>query len=288
MDRATFLAERRKGIGSSDVAPILGLSPWKSALSVYLDKIGESLADDISPAMEWGIRKEPVIAAAIIDKYGWELSKPTTMTHRNFGFLLASPDRMTDKGEVIEIKTARTDEGWGEVETADVPEHYWLQVQHQLEVADADTCWVFVLIGSSDFRRYRVQRDAGYLPAVIEPLAEFWESVQSRTPMEPDWASPLALRSVEQLHKHRTGERAILPVEAARLASEYERLGEEAKALEEQRGTVKARLIHAMGGAEFGMLPDGRSIVRRSVEREAYTVKATNYYSFRIQKEKKR
>jgi putative phage-type endonuclease len=286
LSRKEFLEARRAGIGSSDVAPILGLSPWKSALSVYLDKIGESADQPMTPPQEWGVRAEPMIAAAIIDKYGWELSKPLTMKHRSFGFLIASPDRMTDKGDVIEIKTARTDDGWGEAETADVPEHYWLQVQHQLEVADADTCWVFVLIGSSDFRRYRVQRDPGYLPAVIEPLAEFWESVQSRTPMEPDWSSPLALRSVERLHKHRAGDRVALSAEAARLASEYERLGEEAKAIEEQRGTVKARLIHAMGGAEFGMLPDGRSIVRRSVEREAYTVKATNYYSFRIQKGK--
>jgi predicted phage-related endonuclease len=167
---------------------------------------------------------------------------------------------------------------------------YWLQVQHQIEVLhktyEVDEAFVFVLIGSSDFRRYRVPRDEGYLPAVIDPLAEFWNAVETKTAPDPDWSSPLALEAVERLHKHRAGERVELPAEAKTWATVYESLGESIKAQEEQRRTVKARLIHAMGGAEFGMLPDGRSIVRRNVQREAYTVKATDYYSFRIQKGK--
>ena len=32
-------AKRIKGIGGSDTAAILGLSPWKTAVDVYLDKV---------------------------------------------------------------------------------------------------------------------------------------------------------------------------------------------------------------------------------------------------------
>ena len=40
MDHALWLEERRKGIGGSDVAAIMGLSPWKTAYQVYQDKRG--------------------------------------------------------------------------------------------------------------------------------------------------------------------------------------------------------------------------------------------------------
>ena len=121
MSRTEFLEKRRSGIGASDVAPIMGLSPWKSALSVYLDKV-EPLADEpLSPPLEWGIRKEPVIAAAIADHYPqWEISRLSAIVHKDHDFLAASPDRINGNGELIEIKTARDDRNWGEIGRAHV------------------------------------------------------------------------------------------------------------------------------------------------------------------------
>ena len=34
-NRETFLLERKLGIGGSDIAPIMGLSPWCTPLDVY-------------------------------------------------------------------------------------------------------------------------------------------------------------------------------------------------------------------------------------------------------------
>ena len=42
MDRTEWLAERRKGVTSTDIAAIAGQSPWATALDVYLDKLGLS------------------------------------------------------------------------------------------------------------------------------------------------------------------------------------------------------------------------------------------------------
>lgn len=44
IDRADWLAARRTGIGGSDVAPILGLSKWRSPLDVYMVKRGKRAA----------------------------------------------------------------------------------------------------------------------------------------------------------------------------------------------------------------------------------------------------
>ena len=34
--------DKTKGIGGSDVAAIRGVSPWRTPLQIYLEKIGES------------------------------------------------------------------------------------------------------------------------------------------------------------------------------------------------------------------------------------------------------
>ena len=41
-DRESWLRERRRGIGGSDIGAILGLNKYRSPLDVYLDKIGDA------------------------------------------------------------------------------------------------------------------------------------------------------------------------------------------------------------------------------------------------------
>jgi putative phage-type endonuclease len=285
VNRTEFLEGRRKGIGSSDVAPVLGLSPWGSPLTVYLDKIGQPESDELSPPLEWGIRKEAVIAAAVMDKTGWSLEKVPTATHRHFDFLIASVDRVNQDGDIIEIKTSGFTQGWGEPETDDVPEHVWLQVQHQLEVLDqTDTAWVYVLIGSCDFRRYRVERDPEYLETVIDPLTEFWKCVESRTPPEIDFADANALAAVQRLYQPKPGTMKVLEPEAVSLVEQYADLGTEITRMGKERDAIKARLIAELGDFETGLLTDGRHVRRKLTERKGYVVEPSTYFDFRILK----
>src|SRR5262245_52949583 len=61
IDRAAWLEARRKGIGASEIAAVLGISPWESPFSLYWRKVN---GWDYEPSseMEWGTRLEPVIA----------------------------------------------------------------------------------------------------------------------------------------------------------------------------------------------------------------------------------
>lgn len=295
MNRQQFLEDRQKGIGSSDVAPILGLSKWSTAIDVYLSKV-QPWTDQgkMEPQLEWGLRKEPAIAAAIVDHYGWRLDRvESVFRHPKYEFLAANPDRlvvaksgvmMPKVRECCEIKTAAYPSDWGEIDTAEIPQDYWLQAQHQLEVCDLDVCWVFVLIGACDFRRYRVERDPGYLELVLEPLQEFWGKVQAKTPPDPDWAHPKTLDSIKALYKPQPGKTVELDASAQNLVEHYESVSKEIKELERIKDESKAKLIEAMGGAELGILPSGQKITYRTVSRAGYTVEPTTYADFRIKK----
>lgn len=296
IERTAWLEERRKGIGSSDVAPVLGLSPWRTALDVYLDKVSPvKESSKMAPYLEWGIRHEPSMAAAVMDHYGWKLGKTPTTIHREHRFLIASPDRVRLDGdgvnEIVEFKTSRMGDGFGEPETAEVPDYYWLQCQHLLEVFretyESQVCWLFVLIGGSDFRRYRIARDEAYLPTVLDSLEEFWKRVEDRNPPEPDWQHESTVQAVRRMYDHKPNSSIELDSFAKIQADEYERLGGEIKDLSFKREESKARLIVAMQGHENGLIEDGRVVVNREIQVSGYTVQPFSKPDFRIKKGKK-
>lgn len=289
MDRQAFLEKRQKGIGSSDVAAILGLSPWKTALDVYLDKVTEVVSEPMAPALEWGIRLEPAIAAAVADTTGWKVSKQETLTHAERPYLIASIDRVNQFGEPIEIKSASRADGWGEAETADIPEQYWVQVQHQLEVIHSnyresgpEVAWVFVLIGHHDFRRYRVPRDPTYLANFGDLLSDFWQCVEGGFPPEPDWSHATTIDAIQRLHRPIAGEVKQFGEDEDDLAREYDQATEQIKEANLRRDEAKARLLMALGSAEVGELPDGRMVTQKIIKRKAYEVKAGEYTRFEI------
>ena len=48
MTREDWLEERKKGIGGSDAATILGLNPYKTTIELWEEKTGRKDAPDIS------------------------------------------------------------------------------------------------------------------------------------------------------------------------------------------------------------------------------------------------
>src|SRR4051812_14685969 len=61
-DRDKWLIARRQGIGGSDVAAVLGVSPWRSALALYVEKISAEPPDEKSSEIaDWGRHFEPLI-----------------------------------------------------------------------------------------------------------------------------------------------------------------------------------------------------------------------------------
>ena len=287
-ERIQWLEARRSGIGSSDAPALLGVCPWQTALDVYHTKVDTSVpVDRMSNAMEWGHRLEPVVAGKAIDSHGWTLGKPGLLRHSDYPFLLATPDRVNQFGEVVEIKTTGSRDGWGEPETDEIPMNVWVQVQHQLAVASSidervELAWVCVLIGGSDYRRYRVPRNPVYLETALPAYRDFWQAVESRTPPPPQWDHSNVVGSLKSLRPEDGKDAVELGDKAITLADLYASLGAEASGIRDEREAIQAKLIELLGTASVGLLPDGRRITRREVTRKAYHVEETTYVDFRI------
>ncbi len=91
-----WLAERRTGLGGSDVAAILGLSKWKTPLDVYLDKIGEG-SEDPDDEKRRTFARGHAMEPTIVDEYARTLPEGVTIVEYptvHDGCLLANVDRL--------------------------------------------------------------------------------------------------------------------------------------------------------------------------------------------------
>lgn len=183
---AEQLRERRKGIGGSDCAAVMGLSRWRTPLDCYLDKRGESEPIEESEAMFWGTTLEPVIRQRYSDVTGLEVLMPSGIIyHKDYPFMLATLDGFTPCRRIVEIKTARYSSEWGEPGSDEIPIEYMAQVQHYMAVTGFEVADVAVLIGGSDFRIYEVPADRELQAMMIQKEREFWGLVEAGTPPDP-------------------------------------------------------------------------------------------------------
>jgi putative phage-type endonuclease len=184
--KRVFEMTRSKGIGGSDVAPILGLSPWKTAYQVYQEKIGESDGVPDNPQMAYGRMMEPTIRQWYSNETGRSVTVPeTVLAHPKHPFVLGSLDGITQDRRVIEIKTARSGSDWGEPGTDQIPTYYMPQVQQYMMVTGYVLCDVVVSISGTMPRIFEVPADAELQAMILEADIDFWRMVQDRTPPDP-------------------------------------------------------------------------------------------------------
>lgn len=188
LSREQWLEERKKGIGGSDSAAVLGLSKWKSPYQVWCDKKGYNpLESSDNASLFWGRTLEPVIRQHYSDITGYSVAETEIYFMPNHDYIFATVDGLVieDPDRILEIKTSRTAEGWGEPETDQIPVEYLCQCQHYMMVYNRHITDVAVLIGGSDFRIYHVEASTEVQNHLLREYAEFWELVKNDTPPEP-------------------------------------------------------------------------------------------------------
>jgi len=190
--------DRRKYLGGSDVAGILGISPWKTPLDVYLDKIQpRSEEPDRNKARVFarGKRMEPYVIDLLAEEEGLEIiGRGNRYIDKQHNFLAAEIDAETADGNNVEIKTVSPFKAkeWGEEQTDEIPVHYTAQVMHGLMVTGRSTCVLGVLIGGDDFRVYRVERDDELIETIRAREVAFWQRIEQQLPPEPSTVSDIA------------------------------------------------------------------------------------------------
>ncbi|MCP4363337.1 MAG: hypothetical protein GY796_35505 [Chloroflexi bacterium] len=243
-----WLEDRRLGIGGSDIGAILGLSPYRTPLDVYLDKTGESKPEDLSDnqAVHWGITLEDTIAKEYAKREGVRVRRRNKQfIHPEHVWMRANIDRSIDGArKVLECKTAGQymSADWGPAGTDQVPESYLVQVAWYMSILGYPHADLAVLIGGRDFRSYQFQRDFELESMMVRRAKSFWFSnVLARVP-----PNPVNNSDITTLYSQDSGDTTIA-------TSEIEALTEKALSQKKQMKALKSDLDDSMLALKMSM-----------------------------------
>ncbi|WP_344122332.1 lambda-exonuclease family protein [Streptomyces blastmyceticus] len=195
IDREQWLAVRRRGIGGSDVAAVLGMSRYTSPHEVYLDKRGELPLDrpqhpDLAEAAFWGHAHEPTIAKVFAERTGLGVVEgPGTLAHVERRWMLANVDRyvLDERGHPSSLLEIKTRSAYQLAEwLLGVPDGPALQTHWYLAVTGYQHAHVAALLGGNRLVVHRVERDEALVEQLIELVGEFWQGVLDGIPPAVD------------------------------------------------------------------------------------------------------
>lgn len=267
---AQQIADRRLGIGSSDVATVLGLSPYQgnTPLALWLEKTGQAVeVERDEMALDLGHLLEPVLVGVFERQSGLTvLTKGDgveSVSHPDHAWRRANLDgRIADKRAAVEVKVVGVGmmRDW-DVNTDDgIPHYVRVQVAWQMHVADLDTVFVVALIGGTTFRVFEVSRDLEIERQIVAVCSAFWHRVTTRAEPELD-GSAIARAWLNRLYPPREpevvvtldaedeGDRDVIRLARARVVETA--LEKQAKAAKD---LMTNALIRTMGERECDVL----------------------------------
>jgi putative phage-type endonuclease len=248
---------RKRGIGSSDCAAVLGLDNYRTPLDVYLDKIGEAPDQEENLKMRFGLEAEPIVARMFEQKTGLTVRNDFKIRiHPVYPFLIANLDRtvISNNGRgvgILEIKT--TSEAYQKTWEDEVPIGYYLQIQHQMMVTGYEYGYFAILFfgftGVKDFQIVEVKRDNSFISTTLLPqLIDFWMmNVQTRVP--PD---PVNTKDLKVLYpRTSTGEEVEARAELLETIGRLKVVKETLKPLEDEKEKLEEQVRLAFLDAEI-------------------------------------
>ena len=272
MSREEWLMRRRKTIGGSDAAGIVGLSRWASPFSVWADKTGRAAEKEDTEAMRQGRDLEDYVARRWIEETGKRVYRlPVMLYHPKYPFAHADVDRMVmGENAGLECKTTFSLD-LKQFNGVEFPVQYYTQCVHYLAVTGADCWYLAVLAYGRGFFTFTLERNQAEIDALMAAEADFWKLVEQDTPPDADGseATSAALREVYPISEHTTadlfGRDTVL--------REYMRLKEDKKALDTRLGEIENTIKADMGEAESGLCGSFH-ISWKSQNRQTFQAKA--------------
>lgn len=186
MSRDEWLEIRKKSIGGSEIAAVIGMNRWKTPFAVWAEKTGRvDSSVQQSESMYWGTVMEAILREEFSKRTGYAVKE----AHYIFAsidnpFLTANIDGYVDLGNgeyaVLEIKTAGNyaESDWND----GCPIEYYLQVQHYLYITGMKKAFIAVLIGGNNFKYLGIESDEDTIQTIICCAKQFWQLVQTDTP----------------------------------------------------------------------------------------------------------
>ena len=196
MSREEWLAERRRSIGGSDAAAVIGSSKWASPYSVWAEKRGIIAEKEENEAMRQGRDLEEYVARRFCEATGKKVRRENAiLINPRYPFAHAMVDRMVvGESAGLECKTTSS-LNVKRFRDVEFPEDYYEQCVHYMAVTGADAWYLAVVVLGREFHWYRLERDQAEIDALMGAEEHFWGYVErgEEPPVDGSFATADAL-----------------------------------------------------------------------------------------------
>lgn len=293
--------DRTRSIGGSDCAAILGISPWRTPLDVWREKVLHEQDQIDTPATRAGTRFEPHILAAYRARLPESARVWTPEPTLLDGYRRCTVDAIASVDgweRVVEAKSTVMASEWGQEESDDVPLHYVVQGMWYADILGLDQIDFPALLWPRDMRDLLGLAPAeivaacdlrvltvAYSPSLAQMIRErverFWrDHVQAEVP-----PPPVDLEDCKRLSRVTRGKVVPADDQMVRLLVERDQIKAEAEAIKERDDQNAFAIRQMLDDAEAGVAPNGLPLVTcKQVEKAAYTVKPQRYRELRLTK----
>lgn len=279
--REEFLAARKTGVGGSDVAAILGLSPWDTPLDIYREKTGLAEPKEQTFPMFRGTTCEPGILNRFAETFSVSIERDIgKIQHPEKEHIFCHPDGMFfgDAGaEGIEAKSVglfrAMAEDWGEDGSSDIPVYYECQGRLNMAACNWDRCHFPVWFADTD-AYFVIERDLDIEHDMIERLDSFWfDHVVANVP-----PPPISLADAKRLWPSRTEGKTIEATpDVMQMLADYRDWSGTKKSATDALADLKEQLALFMEDAAIITFDEKPLFTMKTTQRKGYTVDATSY-----------
>lgn len=179
--RDVWLKARRDGVGGSDVAALLGTSPWSTPMQVWLEKTGRTGGEQESERMRWGQLLEATVAAEWASRESCKVRRLGTIADPHRPWRMASLDRAVivpgtlDAAALLEVKTT-SERSASEMPDAELVDRYRVQANWYLGITGLDVAHLAVLVGGQELRTPLLRFDPDLWEESVQAADAFWRN----------------------------------------------------------------------------------------------------------------
>lgn len=256
-----WLKNRAEGIGSSEVATLLGVNQYETPYQLWLKKTGRVRTEEKETfLMKAGHYLEDAISRFCADEVGLDIVKSSAsefiVVNSDKPFLRVSPDRYAyPNGEkhtrenkcIIECKSTQHT-----IDPDDIPDYWFVQVMYQLGVSEVNRAYISWLTQGREFGQKLISFDKDFYRYIAEIVERFWvDNILGGAEPELSNLTDVLIK----YPKHTPDKEVIASDDLIQLCAELKDKNTSIKRLEAERDMMIEKIKFSMKDAESLVVP---------------------------------
>jgi putative phage-type endonuclease len=282
------IVDRRQFIGGSDIAAILGISPWQTPYQLWCEKTADKPIE-LDPKKEAFFRRRKMMEPYVIELAREEHELDVVARNARyydpacpyFSCEVDFEHEYEGHIENADVKTVHPAmaKHWGEPGTDEIPQYYTAQFLWGQMITGRKSTLCMAMIGLDKLEPYRVAWNRDVINWMRGKAAFFWDAVQKKTPPEITTLEDAKIA----WRREQASKQIVATPEILQMAEKLALMKKAINGRQAEADILELDLKKFMGNAEEIVDPQGdRVLTWKTQVKKSYTVAASECRVMRL------